>query len=43
MSWLYGMVRAGWTGGLTGEVERVLGRPAISLRDWAKANVSAWA
>lgn len=42
MSWLYGMVRAGWTGGLSTDVERVLGRPAISLREWATANVGAW-
>lgn len=42
MSGLYEFVRAGWTGGLTGEVERVLGRPPVALVDWARAHASAW-
>lgn len=42
MSGLYEMVRAGWTGGLSGEVERVLGRKPIALVDWARAHSAAW-
>ncbi len=43
MSWLYDMVRAGWTGGLSGDVERVLGRPPVAFADWARRHASAWA
>lgn len=39
---LYDMVRAGWTGGLSPDVPRVLGRPATSLRVWAEAHAAAW-
>lgn len=43
MSGLYEFVRAGWTGGLSPDVERVLGRPPVALADWAKAHAAAWA
>ncbi len=43
MTWLYGMVRAGWTGGLSPDVQRVTGRAPLALGDWAKAHVGAWA
>jgi uncharacterized protein YbjT (DUF2867 family) len=43
MSGLYDMVRAGWTGGLSGDVERVLGRRPIALVDWVRAHAAAWA
>lgn len=43
MSWLYGMVRAGWTGGLSPDLARVIGRAPIGFSDWAKAHAGAWA
>lgn len=39
---LYGFVRAGWTGGLTDTVERVLGRKPRSLGEWIHEHASAW-
>lgn len=39
---LYGFVRAGWTGGLTDDVERALGRKPRSLAEWVRAHASAW-
>jgi hypothetical protein len=42
MSGLYGFVRAGWTGGLTDEVQRVTGRAPQRLADWAQKNAAAW-
>lgn len=39
---LYGFVRAGWTGGLSDDVERALGRKPQTFADWVRANVSAW-
>ncbi|MBM4366365.1 MAG: NmrA family NAD(P)-binding protein [Deltaproteobacteria bacterium] len=42
MSALYEYVRNGWTGALTGEVERVLGRPPTPFADWARAHAAAW-
>jgi uncharacterized protein YbjT (DUF2867 family) len=42
MSALYGFVRAGWTGGLSGDLERVTGSRGLSLSDWAGHHRSAW-
>lgn len=42
MSWLYGAVRDGWTGGLSPDLERVLGRKPTALAEWARAHASAW-
>ncbi|MEY3210428.1 MAG: hypothetical protein RIT28_909 [Pseudomonadota bacterium] len=42
MSGLYGFVRAGWTGGLTDDVQRVTGRAPQRLADWAQKNAAAW-
>lgn len=42
MSALYEYVRNGWTGAVTGEVERVLGRPATRFADWARGHAAAW-
>ncbi len=42
MSSLYDAVRAGYTAGLSPDVERVLGRPATSVGDWAQEHAAAW-
>ncbi len=42
MSMLYEYVRNGYTGTVTGEVERVLGRPATRFVDWAAEHAAAW-
>ena len=42
MTWLYGMVRAGWTGGLSPDLARVPGRAPLAFADWAKAHAAAW-
>ncbi len=43
MSWLYGMVRAGYTGGLSGDLARATGSEGVRFVDWAKANAAHWA
>jgi uncharacterized protein YbjT (DUF2867 family) len=43
MSWLYGMVRAGYTGALSGDLARVTGSEGVRFADWAKANAAHWA
>jgi uncharacterized protein YbjT (DUF2867 family) len=42
MSELYGLVRAGWTGGLTGTVAEILGREPESIATWARRHAAAW-
>lgn len=42
MTWLYGMVRAGWTGALSPDLARVTGRPPLAFAEWAKAHAAAW-
>lgn len=42
MSALYGMVRAGWTAGLSDRVSQVRGRPPVAFGDWARAHAAAW-
>lgn len=42
MSALYGFVRAGWTGTVTGDVEKVLGRRPLPFAAWAKEHAAAW-
>lgn len=42
MGGLYEFVRAGWTAGLSGEVERVLGRAPVAFADWARGAAGAW-
>lgn len=42
MSGLYEMVRAGWTGGLSGDAERVLGRAPVKFADWVREHSAAW-
>ncbi len=42
LSGLFEFVRAGWTGGTTGEVERVLGRPPQPLAVWVREHARAW-
>ncbi len=39
---LYGVVRAGYAAGVTGDAEQVLGRPPISFRKFAEQNAAAW-
>jgi uncharacterized protein YbjT (DUF2867 family) len=39
---LYGVVRAGYAAGITGDVEQVLGRPPISFRKFAEQNSATW-
>ncbi len=41
MSGLYGFVRAGWTGGLTPDVERALGRKPRTVAEWVRDHASA--
>ncbi len=42
MSGLYGMVRQGWTGGLSPDLARVTGSAGIRFADWARAHAAAW-
>lgn len=42
LSSLYGMVRAGWTAGVTDTVERLLGRAPISIEQFARDEREAW-
>ena len=39
---LFGSIRAGWNTSVTGEVERVLGRPPIDFADFARENAATW-
>ncbi|MGC4048414.1 MAG: NmrA family NAD(P)-binding protein [Paludibaculum sp.] len=39
---LYGVVRAGYSSGITPVVEEVTGRPAVRFAEFAKANAEAW-
>lgn len=39
---LYGFVRAGWTGALTPDVERALGRKPRTLAAWVREHAAAW-
>jgi uncharacterized protein YbjT (DUF2867 family) len=43
MSWLYGVVRAGWTSATNNTVEQLLGRKPLSLTDYAKDHAGEWA
>ena len=42
MGGLYGFVRAGWTGGLTEDVERALGRKPRTVAEWVREHAAAW-
>ena len=42
MAVLYDAVRKGWTAAVTGDVEKVLGRPGISFGAFARKNAAAW-
>ena len=42
MSKLFGYVRAGYTAGISGDVERVLGRPARDFKTFAADHASVW-
>lgn len=42
LSGLYSFVRAGWTGGLSPDVERVLGRKPQTFAEWVRAHKDAW-
>jgi uncharacterized protein YbjT (DUF2867 family) len=42
MGVLYGAVRSGWLAAVTGDVEKVTGRPPISFGAFAQAHAAAW-
>jgi uncharacterized protein YbjT (DUF2867 family) len=42
LSGLYGMVRQGWTSGVTNTVAEVVGRPAISFAQFARDYAEVW-
>jgi len=42
MSGLYEMVRAGWTGGLSPDLQRAIGRAPTPFARWATAHADAW-
>lgn len=39
---LYGVVRAGFAAGITDDVERIIGRKAVSFEEFARAAAHAW-
>jgi len=39
---LYNAVRSGWMSSVTGDVQKVLGRPAVSFGSFAQQNAAAW-
>jgi uncharacterized protein YbjT (DUF2867 family) len=42
MGVLYGAVRSGWLATVTDDVEKVVGRPAVTFGDFAQAHAAAW-
>jgi uncharacterized protein YbjT (DUF2867 family) len=42
MGILYSVVRNGWMAAVTGDVEKVTGRPAVSFGEFAQAHAAAW-
>ena len=42
MMTLYGVVRGGYVAGVTGDLEKVLGRRPLSFREFARRNAAAW-
>jgi uncharacterized protein YbjT (DUF2867 family) len=42
MGILYNAVRSGWMAAITGDVQRLIGRPPISFGDFARAHADAW-
>lgn len=42
MTVLYGAVRAGYTAAVTGDVQKVIGRPPMSFGEFAQRHASAW-
>jgi len=42
MAVLYNAVRSGWMAAVTGDVQKVLGRPAVSFGSFAQKNAAAW-
>jgi uncharacterized protein YbjT (DUF2867 family) len=42
MGILYTVVRNGWMAAVTGDVEKVIGRPAVAFGDFVQAHAAAW-